>query len=98
MARGKNSDLPNGKAINSQAGMELAVKSICDILRRDKAKRTALCSPAEGEQFKRSVHLTLCHYRNVFSLATSTYPFDRKPRVSFDFAGYGSKDGEFVEP
>jgi hypothetical protein len=38
MVRGKNSDLPNGKVINSQAGMDKTVKSICDILRRDKAK------------------------------------------------------------
>jgi hypothetical protein len=42
MVRGKNSDLPNGKVINSQAGMDKAVKSICDILRRDKAKGALL--------------------------------------------------------
>ena len=42
MVRGKNSTLPNGKIINSQAGMDKAVKSICDILRRDKAKGALL--------------------------------------------------------
>jgi hypothetical protein len=42
MVRGKNSNLPNGKIINSQAGMDKAVKSICDILRRDKAKGALL--------------------------------------------------------
>ncbi len=51
MARGKNSDLPNGKAMNFQAGMELAVKSIWEVLRRDKAKDTILCSPGEAERF-----------------------------------------------
>jgi|SRR5918999_1750148 type I restriction enzyme M protein len=32
----------NGKVINSQAGMDKAVKKICDILRRDKAKGARL--------------------------------------------------------
>jgi len=35
----------NGKVINSQAGMNKAVKSICDILRRDKAKGARLYVP-----------------------------------------------------
>jgi len=35
----------NGKTINSQAAMNKAVKSICDILRRDKAKGARLYVP-----------------------------------------------------
>jgi len=35
----------NGKVINSQAGMDKAVKSVCDILRRDKAKGARLYVP-----------------------------------------------------
>jgi len=35
----------NGKVINSQAAMDKAVKSICDILRRDKAKGARLYVP-----------------------------------------------------
>lgn len=32
----------NGKTINSQAAMDKAVKSVCDILRRDRAKGARL--------------------------------------------------------
>ena len=35
----------NGKVINSQASMDKAVKSVCDILRRDKAKGARLYVP-----------------------------------------------------
>ena len=35
----------NGKTINSQAAMDKAVKSVCDILRRDKAKGARLYVP-----------------------------------------------------
>ncbi|MEA1894360.1 MAG: hypothetical protein U9N36_03980 [Euryarchaeota archaeon] len=35
----------NGEVINSQAAMDKAVKSICDILRRDKAKDAQLYVP-----------------------------------------------------
>lgn len=35
----------NGKSINSQAAMDKAVKSICDVLRRDKAKGARLYVP-----------------------------------------------------
>ena len=42
MAKNNNG---NGKVINSQAAMDKAVKSICDILRRDKAKGARLYVP-----------------------------------------------------
>jgi type I restriction enzyme M protein len=45
MAKGKNNNGSNGKIINSQASMDKAVKSICDILRRDKAKGARLYVP-----------------------------------------------------
>lgn len=45
MAKRKNNNSPNGKTINSQASMDKAVKSICDILRRDKAKGARLYVP-----------------------------------------------------
>jgi type I restriction enzyme M protein len=41
MAKNNN----NGKIINSQAAMNKAIKSICDILRRDKAKGARLYVP-----------------------------------------------------
>jgi len=44
MARNKTNN-GNGKLINSQAAMDKAVKSICDILRRDKAKGARLYVP-----------------------------------------------------
>ena len=44
MAKTTNSNA-NGKVINSQAGMDKAVKSICDVLRRDKAKGARLYVP-----------------------------------------------------
>ena len=44
MARTKNNN-SNGKTINSQAAMDKAVKSICDVLRRDKAKGARLYVP-----------------------------------------------------
>lgn len=44
MAKSKNNN-GNGKTINSQASMAKAVKSICDILRRDKAKGARLYVP-----------------------------------------------------
>jgi type I restriction enzyme M protein len=44
MAKNKNNS-SNGKTINSQAAMTKAVKSICDILRRDKAKGARLYVP-----------------------------------------------------
>lgn len=40
----KNNNV-NGKTINSQAAMDKAVKSVCDILRRDKAKGARLYVP-----------------------------------------------------
>jgi len=43
MAKGKNN--LNNKVITSQASMDKAVKSICDILRRDKAKGARLYVP-----------------------------------------------------
>ncbi|MCE8425546.1 MAG: hypothetical protein J5U17_07180 [Candidatus Methanoperedens sp.] len=42
MAKNNNG---NGKTINSQAAMDKAVKSVCDILRRDKAKGARLYVP-----------------------------------------------------
>ncbi|MGB3459783.1 MAG: type I restriction-modification system subunit M N-terminal domain-containing protein [Halobacteriota archaeon] len=45
MAKGKNNNRSNEKIINSQASMDKAVKSICDILRRDKAKGARLYVP-----------------------------------------------------
>ena len=42
MAKRRNN---NGKTINSQAAMDKAVKGICDILRRDKAKGARLYVP-----------------------------------------------------
>jgi type I restriction enzyme M protein len=42
---GKKNNIGNGKVINSQAAMGKAVKSICDILRRDKAKGARLYVP-----------------------------------------------------
>ena len=44
LTNGKN-DKMTGKIINSQASMDKAVKSICDILRRDKAKGARLYVP-----------------------------------------------------
>ncbi len=44
MGKTKNNN-SNGKIINSQAAMDKAVKSICDILRRDKAKGARLYVP-----------------------------------------------------
>ncbi len=44
MAKNKKNS-GNGKTINSQAAMSKAVKSICDILRRDKAKGARLYVP-----------------------------------------------------
>ena len=44
MAKVNNATV-NGKIINSQASMDKAVKSICDILRRDKAKGARLYVP-----------------------------------------------------
>src|SRR3972149_9419205 len=44
MARAQNNNR-NGKTINSQAAMDKAVKSICDVLRRDKAKGARLYVP-----------------------------------------------------
>ena len=41
MAKNNN----NGKIINSQAAMNKAIKSICDILRRDKEKGARLYVP-----------------------------------------------------
>jgi len=41
----KNNKQVTGKIINSQASMDKAVKSICDILRRDKAKGARLYVP-----------------------------------------------------
>jgi hypothetical protein len=38
-----------GKMINSQAAMDKAVKSVCDILRRDKAKGARLYVPSDYE-------------------------------------------------
>jgi len=38
----------NGKTINSQAAMDKAVKSVCDILRRDKAKEIQETSRISG--------------------------------------------------
>src|SRR4030042_2052356 len=43
MAKGKNN--LNNKVITSQASMDKAVKSICNILRRDKAKGARLYVP-----------------------------------------------------
>jgi hypothetical protein len=60
MVRGKNSDLPNGKVINSQAGMDKAVKSICDILRRDKAKGALLPVGVLSFDRLRMVTVRLC--------------------------------------
>lgn len=45
MKKSKKETSGNGKVINSQAGMNKAVKSICDILRRDKAKGARLYVP-----------------------------------------------------
>ena len=42
MAKNNNG---SGKIINSQAAMDKAVKSVCDILRRDRAKRARLYVP-----------------------------------------------------
>src|SRR3972149_7998286 len=41
----RNNNSSTGKTINSQASMDKAVKSICDILRRDKAKGARLYVP-----------------------------------------------------
>jgi len=60
MVRGKNSNLPNGKVINSQAGMDKAVKSICDILRRDKAKGALLPVGVLSFDRLRTVTVRLC--------------------------------------
>lgn len=41
----KNKKNGNGRIINTQAAMSKVVKSICDILRRDKAKGARLYVP-----------------------------------------------------
>jgi type I restriction enzyme M protein len=45
MAKQKKETNENGKVINSQAAMDKAVKGVCDILRRDKAKGARLYVP-----------------------------------------------------
>ncbi|MBM3236420.1 N-6 DNA methylase [Candidatus Poribacteria bacterium] len=45
LTNSKNDKQAKGKIINSQANMDKAVKSICDILRRDKAKGARLYVP-----------------------------------------------------
>ena len=44
----RNNNSSNGKTINSHASMDKAVKSICDILRRDKAKGVRLYRNTNG--------------------------------------------------
>lgn len=42
MVKQKKETNGNGKVINSQAAMDKAVKGVCDVLRRDKAKGARL--------------------------------------------------------
>ena len=44
----RNNNSSTGKTINSHASMDKAVKSICDILRRDKAKGVRLYRNTNG--------------------------------------------------
>jgi len=54
----RNNNCSNGKTINSHAGMDKAVKSICNILRRDKAKGIRLYRNTNGS----------CNYIKSFKL------------------------------
>ena len=82
----RNNNSSNGKTINSHASMDKAVKSICDILRRDKAKGVRLYRNTNGsckdiESFKLTNYIRRGKFKVRLSPTSVRTGPSRKTRI-----------------
>ena len=82
----RNNNSSNGKTINSHASMDKVVKSVCDILRRDKAKGVRLYRNTNGsckdiQSFKLTNYILRGKFKaHLFPTYVRTGPL-RKTRI-----------------
>ena len=82
----RNNNSSNGKTINSHASMDKAVKSVCDILRRDKAKGVRLYRNTNGsckdiESFKLTNYIRRGKFKVRLSPTSVRTGPSRKTRI-----------------